>query len=357
VQSRIKQVEKMDKVSIDDLDKASIHFTFPPAPHSGKVTVEGENVSKRYGDNLVFSNANFQILRGEKVAFVGRNGEGKTTLAKIIADQLDYNGEIKIGHQVISGFFAQEQKEMLDIEKTVFETLDDIAVGDIRTRLQAILGAFLFQGEDIDKKVKVLSGGEKSRLSLARLLLQPSNLLILDEPTNHLDILSKDILKNALLQYSGTLIIVSHDRDFLQGLTTKLFEFSNGNVKEHLGDVFQYLEKKKLEHLKELETKESVNRAASADVSVNKITWEQKKILDKERRKLQNSIKKTESTIERLEAEIAKVNEQLSNPEVYAEEIKSGDIYKKHNQLNERLTQAMSAWEDAQLKLEDFQFD
>jgi ATP-binding cassette subfamily F protein 3 len=354
VQSRIKQMDKMEKVSVDDLDKAAIHFSFPPAPHSGKVSLEGENISKRYGEKLVLNNIDIQILRGEKVAFVGRNGEGKTTLAKIIAGYLDYEGKLKLGHQIVIGFFAQEQKEMLDLDKTVFETLDDVAVGDIRTRLKSILGAFLFQGEDIDKKVKVLSGGEKSRLSLAKLLLQPTNLLILDEPTNHLDILSKDILKNALLQYEGTLIIVSHDRDFLQGLTSKVFEFRNNKIKEHLGDVSYYLEKRKIANLKELEAKENVNRQSQLHVSANKSMYVQRKEQEKEKRKLNSSIQKIESSIALLENEIEELNKRMADPELYAEEIKSGEIYKKHDRLTVQLSEAFNEWEVLQMKLEAF---
>ncbi len=352
VQSRIKRIDKMEKVSIDDLDKASIHFSFPPAPHSGKVTLEGEHITKKYDNKLVFENIDIQILRGEKVAFVGRNGEGKTTLAKVISGQLDFEGQLKMGHQVITGFFAQEQKEMLDLNKTVFETLDDVAVGDIRTRLKSILGAFLFQGEDIDKKVKVLSGGEKSRLSLAKLLLQPTNLLILDEPTNHLDILSKDILKNALLQYDGTLIIVSHDRDFLQGLTSKVFEFRDQMVREHLGDIFEYLEKRRLISLKELELKEKKTKRVPDSVSTNKAKWKQNKSQEKEKRKLNNSILKIETSIALLEDEIEELNKRMSNPEMASDEIKSGEIYKKHNDLNWALSAALSKWEALQLKLE-----
>ncbi|MCF6169603.1 MAG: ABC-F family ATP-binding cassette domain-containing protein [Bacteroidales bacterium] len=354
VQSRIKQMEKMDRVAVDDLDKALIRFSFPPAPHSGKVTVEGENIKKKYGEKLVFGQINIQILRGEKVAFVGRNGEGKTTLAKIIAGQLDFQGQLKMGHQVITGFFAQEQKEMLDLEKSVFETLDDVAVGEIRTRLKSILGAFLFRGEDIDKKVKVLSGGEKSRLSLAKLLLQPTNFLILDEPTNHLDILSKDILKNALLQYDGTLIIVSHDRDFLQGLTSKVFEFRDGKVNEHLGDVFEYLEKRRLANLKELEIKESEGNKVGDNISANKAKWEQKKIQEKEKRKLMNDIQKAEALITRLEGEIEELNKRLAKPEKFADEIKSGGIYKEHDRLSSYLSKTFSEWETLQLKLEAY---
>ncbi len=353
VQSRIKRMEKMDKITVDESDKAAIHFSFPPAPHSGKISVEGEQIMKKYGNRLVFSPLSFQILRGEKVAFVGPNGQGKTTLAKIIAGQLDFEGELKLGHRVVTSFFAQNQKEVLDPEETVFETLNSVAVGDIRTRLKAILGAFLFQGEDIDKKVKVLSGGEKSRLSLAKLLLQPANLLILDEPTNHLDLLSKDILKNALLQYDGTLIIVSHDRDFLQGLTNRIFEFSNRTVKMHLGGIFDYLEKRKLVNLKALEAKASNEGRKQATVSENKERWEQKKASEKKKRKLQNSIRKAELTITRLEETISRLNERLADPEMHAEEIRSGEIYKEHDRLNRQLTAAFTEWEALQMQLEE----
>ena len=246
VQSRVKQLEKMDVVQIDDQDKSAMHFKFPPAPHSGKVTLELNAVSKAYGEKQILNNINLIIPRGEKIAFVGRNGEGKSTLSKIIAGILDYQGEVKLGHEVQIGYYAQNQQDMLDPEKTVFETLDDVATGDMRVKVKSLLGAFLFSGEAIDKKVKVLSGGEKARLSLAKMLLFPTNLLILDEPTNHLDMLSKDILKSALIQFDGTLIIVSHDRDFLQGLTNKIYEFRKPNIKEYIGDIYDFLEEKKL---------------------------------------------------------------------------------------------------------------
>ena len=250
VQSRVKQLQKMEQIQIDDRDKSAIHFKFPPAPHSGKVTLELSNVSKSYGEKQILENLNLLIPRGEKIAFVGRNGEGKSTLSKIIAGVLDYEGEIKLGHEVQIGYYAQNQQDMLDPEKTVFETLDDVATGDMRVKVKSLLGAFLFGGEAIEKKVKVLSGGEKARLSLAKMLLFPTNLLILDEPTNHLDMLSKDILKSALIQYDGTLIIVSHDRDFLQGLTNKVYEFKKPYIKEYIGDIYDFLEEKKLKELK-----------------------------------------------------------------------------------------------------------
>ncbi len=344
VQSRIKSLEKMDKVQIDELDQTGIHFLFPPAPHSGKVTVEGKHVSKEYGQLKVLSEIDFQILKGEKVAFVGRNGEGKTTLAKIINKQLPFSGGIKLGHNVITGYFAQDQWEMLDPELTVFETVDVVAVGDVRKRLNAILGAFLFQDDDVNKKVKVLSGGEKSRLALAKLLLVPSNLLIMDEPTNHLDILSKDILKNALLQYNGTIIIVSHDRDFLQGLTTRLYEFKNRKVKEFRGDIFEFLEKRKLSALNELEHQE-VKKKDTKDTSGNKQKWQLKKELEKKTRKLENSIATIEGSIEKLEIQLDVINQKLSDPERHAEEIKSGTLYKSHDRLKNEIKYAYDEWE------------
>ena len=351
VQSRIKQLEKMEKVTVDELNNAGIHFRFPPAPRSGKVVVEGKNVSKFYGHKQVLQSLNFQIIKGDKVVFVGRNGEGKTTLSKIIARQLNYEGEIKYGHNVQIAYYAQDQWEMLDPSKTVFETVDDIAVGDIRTRLKSILGAFLFQGEDINKRVSVLSGGEKARLSLAKLLLSPSNLLILDEPTNHLDLLSKDILKNALLQYDGTLILVSHDRDFLQGLSEHFFEFRNHKLKEFRGTLNDYLAKRNIEQLKELETIEKP-KAKKAEVKEQKQDWQQRKEKERQLRRLRKELTKTENKIEETEKALARLNEKLSQPDKYANEIKDGTLYKTHSQLQEQLDDFYARWEELQLKLE-----
>ncbi|MDR1973117.1 MAG: ABC-F family ATP-binding cassette domain-containing protein [Bacteroidales bacterium] len=302
-QSRLKMLEKMDRIEVDTFDSSAISFRFPPAPHSGKVVVNTLQVSKSYDDLKVFSNVDFILERGEKVAFVGKNGEGKTTFSRIIVGEItDYSGTFERGHQVKIGYFAQNQSVLLDGEKTVFETLDDIATGDVRTRVRRILGCFLFSGEDIDKKVKVLSGGEKTRLALAKLLLEPVNLLVLDEPTNHLDMLSKDILKSALLQYNGSLIVVSHDRDFLESLTTKVYEFRNGGVKEHIGDVAEFLKDRKIEKLSELERANDVRSDNSAGDKSN--YHEQKQIEREERRK--------KSRIERLEKEISDIENSLS---------------------------------------------
>ncbi len=352
VQSRIKQLEKMDRVTVDDLDKKSIHFMFPPPPSSGKVTIEAQNIVKYYGEKLILKNIDFHLLRGEKVAFVGRNGEGKTTMTKILLGLTDYEGEVKLGHNVIPAYYAQDQFEMLSPENTVFEEVDNVAVGDIRTRLKTILGSFLFQGDDVDKKVKVLSGGEKSRLALAKLLLNPSNLLILDEPTNHLDILSKDILKKALLEYEGSVIIVSHDRDFLQGLTTKVYEFKDHRIKEYIGDVSEYLKKHKLETLRQLEEKEKEVVKKVETVSENKLRYEQKKELERKIRKLNKQIEKAEAEIEKLESQLDAVNKKLADPAGYQKEIQSGELYKEHNNLENRLAEIMEQWETLNVELE-----
>ena len=352
VQSRLKQLEKMERVKVDDLDNSGIHFRFPPAPRSGKVVLEGVNVSKRYGEKEVLQSLNFQVVKGDKIVFVGRNGEGKTTLSKIIARQLNYDGEIKYGHNVHIAYYAQDQWEMLDPTKTVFETVDAIAVGDVRTRLNAILGAFLFQGDDINKRVGVLSGGEKARLSLARLLLSPSNLLILDEPTNHLDMLSKDILKNALLQYDGTLILVSHDRDFLQGLSEYFFEFRNHKLKEFRGTLNEYLSKRNIEQLKELEAVEKP-ATVKTESKGKKQEWQQRKEKERRLRKLRKTLEEMEQKIEETEQALAMVNDKLSQPDRYAEEMKDGTLYKKHSRLREQLDAFYARWEEFQIKLEE----
>ncbi|PKP45491.1 MAG: glycosyl transferase family 2 [Bacteroidetes bacterium HGW-Bacteroidetes-11] len=253
VQSRVKMLEKLDIIEVDEEDNSSLRLKFPPSPRSGSYPVILEDLAKRYGDHTVFSGASFNITRGERVAFVGKNGEGKSTLVKCIMGETDYNGKLSIGHNTLIGYFAQNEASLLDEEITVFQTIDDVAKGDIRTKIRDILGAFMFGGDSWDKKVKVLSGGERTRLAMIKLLLEPVNLLILDEPTNHLDIKTKDILKSALQDYDGTLILVSHDRDFLNGLVNKVFEFGNKQIKEHLGDINSFLAKKKLENLKELE--------------------------------------------------------------------------------------------------------
>lgn len=343
VQSRVKQLEKMNIVEIDDRDKSVMHFKFPPAPHSGKVTLDINNVSKSYGDKIILENIKLLIPRGEKIAFVGRNGEGKSTLSKIIAGVIDYDGELKLGHEVKIGYYAQNQQDMLDPEKTVFETLDDVAVGEMRVKVKSLLGAFLFSGETIDKKVKVLSGGEKARLSLAKMLLFPTNLLVLDEPTNHLDMLSKDILKSALLQFDGTLIVVSHDRDFLQGLTTKVYEFKKPHIKEYIGDIYDFLEAKRIKELDELNKKQGA-RQESVSVSQNRIDYEAKKKEDREKKRVEKEIKMLEDKIDALEKELAHLDEIMANPSAYQDVQVNDDFYWAYGKKKEELQYLIDKW-------------
>jgi len=357
VQSKIKMLDKLDLVEIEDFDNAAIHFRFPQAPRSGKVVVECRGLGKSYGDNVVLRKLDLSIIKGDRVAFVGKNGEGKTTLSKVIMGLLEYTGELKFGHNVQLAYYAQDQAEMLDGNKTVFETIDDEATGDMRTQVRNLLGGFLFSGEDIDKKVKVLSGGEKSRLSLAKLMLKPSNLLILDEPTNHLDMRSKDILKSALLQYEGTLIIVSHDRDFLQGLSNKVFEFRNMGVQEYLGDIYDFLHFKKLKSLKELEQKPGQPSAQAKDISKNKELYEKSKQLERDMRKLNTRISKCEDKIAALEADLSAMDKILMDPEQHKEAMSDPEVFKKYNALKLELENEMEAWENFHLELEELQVE
>ncbi|MCR5589469.1 MAG: ABC-F family ATP-binding cassette domain-containing protein [Bacteroidales bacterium] len=347
VQSRVKMLERMEKITVDEVSTESIHFQFPPAPHSGKIVVETKGLGKAYGDNQVFDGVDLLLTAGKKVAFVGRNGEGKSTMAKIIVGDInDYSGSFKLGAGVQLGYYAQNQAAMLNLDKTVFETIDDIAQGDIRPKIRNILGSFLFGDDDIDKKVKVLSGGEKARLALAKLLLTPSNLLILDEPTNHLDMNSKDILKNALLQYTGTLIVVSHDRDFLSGLTDELYEFRDGAVHEFKGDIMEFLDQAKDSNdLKDL--KDSKDLKDPKAPTASKQAYEQSKERERERRKLQNAVKLVEQEIEALEAEIAAKDEILATGTA-----QTPVFYKEYQALKDQLEQKMTAWEEAVIAAE-----
>lgn len=344
VQSRVKQLEKMDIVEIDDRDKSVMHFKFPPAPHSGKVTIELNHVAKSYGEKVILDDINLLIPRGEKIAFVGRNGEGKSTLSKIIAGVLDHTGDVKLGHEVKIGYYAQNQQDMLDPEKTVFETLDDVATGDMRVKVKSLLGAFLFGGDTIDKKVKVLSGGEKARLSLAKMLLFPTNLLVLDEPTNHLDMLSKDILKSALIQFDGTLIVVSHDRDFLQGLTTKVYEFKKPHIKEYIGDIYDFLEEKRLKELDDLNRQQQTHQQATPVVSQNKIDYEAKKRDDREKKRVEKEIQKLEGQINALEKELADLDEVMANPASHPEITVDDDFYWSYGKKKEELQYLIDKW-------------
>lgn len=345
VQSKIKMLDKMDVVEIEDFDNTAIHFKFPPAPRSGKVVIETKKLGKNYGRHEVLKDLDLSVIKGDKVAFVGKNGEGKTTLSKVIMGMLEFTGELKFGHNVQLAYYAQDQAEILDGDKTVFDTIDDEATGDMRSQVRNLLGGFLFSGEDIDKRVKVLSGGEKSRLSLAKLLLKPSNLMILDEPTNHLDMRSKDILKSALLQYDGTLIIVSHDRDFLQGLTNKVFEFRQKGVQEYLGDIYDFLHFKKLKSLRDLEQKKLQTPAADKETSRNKLMYEKAKQLDRDIRKIKSQIGKAEQAVEQLENEIAEMDKVLMDPERHKETLSDPEVFKRYNQLKRALEDQMEAWE------------
>ncbi|MCG8410378.1 MAG: ATP-binding cassette domain-containing protein [Bacteroidales bacterium] len=342
VQSRIKQLEKIDRIEVDEEDNSAMNIKFPPAPRSGDLVIRTKDMTKTYGELTVFKDIELTVERGEKIAFVGRNGEGKSTLSRIIVGDLDYSGELKIGHNVSVGYFAQNQDEILNENKTVFETIDDIAVGDIRTKIRDILGAFLFSGEDIDKKVKVLSGGERSRLAMAKLLLKPYNLLVLDEPTNHLDLRSKDILKNALKNFEGTLVIVSHDREFLDGLIDKVYEFRDKRIKEHIGGIYDFLRKRKVESLKEIERKATQTKVVKEkEVSENKQSYIERKEHDKKIRKAQNNVDKSEHKIEKIEEELERLSEILSNPE----KIDDTSLFKKYDELKSELETEMLNWE------------
>lgn len=358
VQSRIKQLEKMDVVEPDLPDGAAIHFRFPPAPRSGKVVFEARDMGKKYGDKIVLENLNISILRGEKIAFVGKNGEGKTTLSRIIVGELDHSGAAEKGYQVQIGYFAQNQAELLDGNKTVFETIDEVATGEMRTRVRSLLGNFLFSGEDIEKKVKVLSGGEKSRLALCRMLLFPVNLLVLDEPTNHLDMRSKDILKSALLQYDGSLIIVSHDRDFLQGLTDKVFEFRQRGIREYAGDVYDFLEVRRLDHLKDLESANKVSKkeeSGSIGSASNKMDYLDRKAFEKRLRKARSLLEQTEAQIHQYEKEMEEINQKLSHPEEYQQEIESKDLFSRYAALQKEIEQRMAEWESQSAEVEELE--
>ncbi|MFO7939069.1 MAG: ABC-F family ATP-binding cassette domain-containing protein [Bacteroidales bacterium] len=350
VQSRIKQLEKIDRIEVEEEDLAQLSIRFPGAPRSGRVVVETRDLTKRYGDHVVLSHLDVKVERGEKVAFVGKNGEGKTTLSRIIVGELPYeNGEMILGHNVDVGYYAQNQDEHLDFSKTVFQTIDDAAVGDIRTKIRDILGAFLFSGEDVDKKVSVLSGGEKARLALAKLLLHPYNLLVLDEPTNHLDMRSKEVLKNALLAFDGTLILVSHDRDFLDGLADKVLEFRDKGIKEHLGGVYEFLRTKRMENFKELEKKkaDSADRQANEAPTDNKQAFLAKKEFDKKLRKIERRVTEAESRIEELEETLDKMETKMANPDEATPE-----LFAQYEEQKRVLTKVMEDWEAASFELE-----
>lgn len=357
VQSRIKQLERLDRLEIEEEDLATLNIKFPPAPRSGQVVAEINEAGMSFGEKHVFSGANFVIEKGDKIALVGRNGEGKTTLARMLIGQLTpTEGSIRLGANVNIGYYAQNQDDLMDGEFTVYDTLDRVAVGDIRTRLRDILGAFLFRGEDIDKKVKVLSGGERARLAMARMMLEPRNLLVLDEPTNHMDMRSKDILKNAIMKYDGTVVVVSHDREFLDGMVEKVYEFRDGGVKEYLGGIYYFLEKRKLESLQEIErrdvpSKTAPKTAGAADESKpaasGKLSYEQRKEQEKQIRKLKKAVETVEAELAGIERQIAEYDAKFASAAEYNEA-----DYKAYNELKSRYEYQMHEWEKASYELE-----
>jgi ATP-binding cassette subfamily F protein 3 len=364
VQSRIKQLNKLDRIEIDEEDNSALRLKFPPAPRSGSYPVILENVSKTYGDHVVFANARLTINRGEKVAFVGKNGEGKSTLVKCIMEQIPYEGKLQLGHNVKIGYFAQNQADLMNEKLTVFETIDYVATGDIRTKIRDILGAFMFGGEASDKKVAVLSGGERTRLAMIKLLLEPVNLLILDEPTNHLDMRSKDVLKEALKEFDGTAIIVSHDREFLDGLVDKVYEFGNQRIKEHLGGIYEFLERKKMESLNELNTsppaplstregeKSRRERAPQPPLPLERgkvERYSERKEQQRLLKRLEKSVAEYESKIEKLETEIKAMEEILVTPEGAS----NVDLLWKHAEMQKKVSETLNEWTEATIELEN----
>ncbi len=353
VQSRIKQLDKIERIEVEDLDTSHIVVRFQPVVRPGDVVLSAKEASKSYGDNLVIKDVNLSILRGEKVAFVGKNGEGKSTLVKMAMNQIPYDGDVHIGHNVHVGYFAQNQADLLDPELTVFDTVDRVAVGDIRKKLRDILGAFLFSGEDIDKKVKVLSGGERTRLAMVTLLLEPYNVLILDEPTNHLDLKTKGVLKEALRNFEGTVICVSHDRDFLNGLVDKVYEFADHQVKEFLGGISEFLEAKKISCFREYELRHgSKNGTQQSEVvkdepSLNKLGFEERKQLNKEIRKAEQAVQKIEKDIESVELQIAEMEEKMATG------VTDEALFKSYGAMKQKLELLMEEWESANATLDE----
>ncbi len=356
VQSRIKQLEKVDRIEVDEFDNSALRIKFPAAPHSGSITIEGKGLSKSYGLLEVLKDLDYSIARGEKVAFIGRNGEGKTTMARMIMEEIDYTGSLKLGHQVKIGYFAQNQADLLDEKLSVLETIDHVAVGDIRLKIRDLLGAFMFSGEAVEKKVSVLSGGERTRLAMVKLLLEPVNLLVLDEPTNHLDIRSKELLKQAVKDFEGTVVVVSHDREFLDGLVDKVYEFRNKQMKEHLGGIYEFLERKKLESLRDLEAAGSTSKSkkiegADEEKSAAKISYEERKEISKKLKKAQQLVEKCEEEVALLESEIEDLDQQMQD----VEKASDPEFVKKYQEVNLSLEAKMKEWEQFQEELEEME--
>ena len=351
-QTLIKKLDKLERIEIDDFEKTKINIKFPPAPHSGKIVVKAENLSKRFGDNEIFSNVDFIVPKGERLAIVGKNGAGKTTFLRILNKELDHDGHVELGHQVKMGYFAQDEADKLDENKTVFEIIDDEAVGEIRTQIRGLLGAFLFSGTDIDKKVKVLSGGERTRLALCRMMLQPVNLLVLDEPTNHLDLKSKEVLKQALNMYDGTLIVVSHDRNFLHGLVNNIYEVQKHNLKHFIGDIYEFLKEKRAESIAQFEKKSVDKKEVKKEVSENKLSYEEKKDLERRKRKLKNKISRCESEILEKEEILKEMDSTISNLD-YSDQEKANNILEEYANVKKNIDQLMLDWEEAEDELKN----
>jgi len=350
VQSRIKALEKIERIEIDDEDVDTMNIKFPPAPRSGQIVIEAKESSQYFGKHKVFENVNITVERGEKIAFVGRNGEGKTTFVRqIMGELMPTKGEVKVGYNVNIGYYAQNQEDLMDGDITVYDTLERIAVGDIRTRVRDILGAFLFHGQDVDKKVKVLSGGERARLAIAKLMLEPYNLLVMDEPTNHMDMRSRMILKQALQRYDGTLIVISHDRDFLTGLVGTVYEFRDGRTRQFLGGIGDFLEKRRLENLAEIERKEPIKAPIPQKEQVPQMSYSQKKELDKKKTRILSAIKKLETEIEKLEQDVSQLEQKLVDPAEYT--IK---LVEDYTQLKQTLDKKMEEWTAKQEELEKY---
>lgn len=359
VQSKMKMLEKIDLQELDELDGSTIHFRFPPAPRSGLIVAKAEQLTKSYGDAVILKDLEFQLERGDRIAFVGQNGQGKSTLVKLITEKLEHDGKLEVGTNVELGYYAQIQENTLDPETTVYETIEAVAKDEWAnpTRIRTLLGAFLFGEADVDKRVKVLSGGEKSRLALARLLLKPTNLLILDEPTNHLDISSKEVLKDALLAYNGTLVLVSHDRDFLQGLTQRTFEFANKQIKEHLGDIHEFLRYHQVASFREFESGKPAKKATPTKPKTEKpkketssnatgaLSYAARKERERELRKLKNDIQKREKSISELESAIQVLEKQMQDPDFFQDEAQSKKAFVEHSDLQHKLDQYMHQWE------------
>jgi len=349
-QTLIKKLEKLERIEVEQEDIAKMKFKFSPAPHSGKVSLIAKSISKNYEKLQVLKGVNLEIVKGEKIAFVGKNGEGKTTLAKIIVNELEFEGNVKLGHQVQIGYYAQNQTDFLEDNKTVLQCIQDAANAETSPKVRNILGSFLFSNDDVDKKIKVLSGGERARVALCKLLLEPINLLIMDEPTNHLDMMSKDILKRALKDYDGSLIVVSHDRDFLQGLTEKVYEFKNQNIKEYIGDINTFLNKRELADFKQLEKSEK--QEPKKDKKQEQLTYQQNKKKTREKRKLQNRISKLEKQIDALEKQMKQLDKQLADANQFQKLSKEKDFFEKYEQNQQKLQQLVQYWENTMAQLE-----